>query len=191
MLEMSRQMWRVRCSIILFFILGILSSYFFLAPSSPYIKWECRRGCLSGSITFQVENRNDEVSRIFRFQLGGNTNPTLEIFVLKLIVKVIWTVKGKFLSHSRPGTKKEVAMHNLCPFNLSMLSPFLREWDRTFCSIYIRCMVNWTTVIFPLINTIIMKNLKRLISWSPCSIRFFSEFRSNGGNLIWCGRSKT
>ena len=53
-------MWRVRCSIILFFILGILSSYFFLAPSSPYIKWECRRGCLSGSITFQVENRNDE-----------------------------------------------------------------------------------------------------------------------------------
>ena len=70
-LEISRQTCRVRCLIISFFILGILSSFFFLSPFSPYVKWECRRGSLPGTIKFQVESRGDEVATSSSWTGGG------------------------------------------------------------------------------------------------------------------------
>lgn len=58
--EISRRTCRVCSAIISFFVLGILSSYFFLSPTSPYIKWECRRDSLPGTITFRIDNKNDD-----------------------------------------------------------------------------------------------------------------------------------
>ncbi|XP_028391312.1 uncharacterized protein LOC114516131 [Dendronephthya gigantea] len=58
--EISRRNCRVCSVIIVFFILAILSSFFFLSPTSPYIEWKCHRGSLPGTIKFKIENRNDE-----------------------------------------------------------------------------------------------------------------------------------
>ena len=59
--EVSRRTRRTCGLLMFFFVIGIVSSYFFLSPTSPYIKWKCRQGSLPGSVTFKIENRDDEV----------------------------------------------------------------------------------------------------------------------------------
>lgn len=55
-----RRNCRVCLFLLLFFIFGILACYVFLSPGSPYNKWRCRRGSLSGTLSFEIEDRHDE-----------------------------------------------------------------------------------------------------------------------------------